>query len=185
MLHGAAGPTGGGSDWDRIRDPVVHADETGWRQEGNNGSRLDFQHSHPAVLPVSRVGARRWWMKSWASLLARAGQRLLRRLPPLRRVPNNALGPSAARHPRPARPLPRNAPLARWAGARPRDLRVPGQRPALGSPGQAPRRTAQVALERQLHRHLPALPRRPVGRTPGQIVPTHRTATSRTLRLRG
>ena len=34
----AAGPTGSGRDPGRIRaSPVVHADETGWRQNGNNG----------------------------------------------------------------------------------------------------------------------------------------------------
>ena len=59
---------------DRIRaSPVVHADETGWRQNGNNGYVCEpltnhFQHSHRTLLPANAtscggVGARRWWTK--------------------------------------------------------------------------------------------------------------------------
>ena len=43
----------------RIRgSPVVHADETGWREDGVNGYVLDLQHSHRAVLssPGPRQG---------------------------------------------------------------------------------------------------------------------------------
>ena len=40
---------------ERIRaSPVVQADETGWRQDGGERLRLDFQHPHRAVLPASR-----------------------------------------------------------------------------------------------------------------------------------
>ena len=59
---------------DRIRaSPVVHADETGWRQNGNNGYVCEpltnhFQHPHRTLLPANAtscggVGARRWWTR--------------------------------------------------------------------------------------------------------------------------
>ena len=39
---------------ERIRgSPVVHADETGWREDGAKWLRLDFQHSHRAVFPAA------------------------------------------------------------------------------------------------------------------------------------
>ena len=86
---------------DRIRaSPVVHADETGWRQ---NWLRVDFQHPHRALLPAG-VGARRWWTKRWASRSPEAGQRFLRCLPPLRWPQATVLG--RAGHPRPGGALP-------------------------------------------------------------------------------
>ena len=47
---------------ERIRgSPVVHADETGWREDGHNGYVCEpltnhFQHAQPAVLPEARSG---------------------------------------------------------------------------------------------------------------------------------
>ena len=63
---------------DRIRaSPVVHADETGWRQHGANGYVWTFstpteRYFLLTLLPANAtscggVGARRWWTKRWAS----------------------------------------------------------------------------------------------------------------------
>ena len=42
---------------DRIRaSPVVHADETGWREDGEQWLRVDFQHPHRALLPAAGSG---------------------------------------------------------------------------------------------------------------------------------
>ena len=53
---------------DRIRaSPVVHADETGWRQNGNNGYVWTFSTPTERATSCGGVGARRWWTKRWAS----------------------------------------------------------------------------------------------------------------------
>ena len=132
---------------DRIRaSPVVHADETGWRQDGNNGYVWTFSTPTQRTSCVV-VGARRWWMKSWARVCWRAGQRLLRRLPPLRRSQAALLG-HLLRDIHDLRALyPDDAPLARWADA------VHGiydRAKACTHPQAKRRRTAQVVLERQL-----------------------------------
>ena len=47
--------------------PVVHADETGWREDGHNGYVWTF--STPTQRYFLRRGrARRWWTKSWATI---------------------------------------------------------------------------------------------------------------------
>ena len=67
---------------DRIRaSPVVHADETGWREDGANG--YVWTISTPTERYFLRRGPRRWWTKRWATVLRSIGQRFLRRLPPL------------------------------------------------------------------------------------------------------
>ena len=39
---------------ERIRgSPVVHADETGWREDGANGYGWDVQHAHRSLLPAA------------------------------------------------------------------------------------------------------------------------------------
>ncbi len=48
---------------DRIRaSPVVHADETGWRQHGANGYVWTFSTPTERYF-LRRVGARRWWTR--------------------------------------------------------------------------------------------------------------------------
>ena len=80
---------------DRIRaSPVVHADETGWRQNGNNGYVWTFQHPHRTLLPANTtscggVGAKQSWTRrvvdealgeSFSGVLV---SDFYRRLPPL------------------------------------------------------------------------------------------------------
>ncbi len=56
---------------ERVRgSPVVHADETGWREDGHNGYVWTFSTSDQGT-SCGVVGARPWSTKSWArSLLA-------------------------------------------------------------------------------------------------------------------
>ena len=97
---------------ERVRgSPVVHADETGWREDGHNGYVCEpltnhFQHLRPAVLPAAWSGQGRGRRSPGQGVCWRAGQRLLCRLPPLRRSQATLLGSPAAGHPRPACPLP-------------------------------------------------------------------------------
>ena len=50
----------------RIRaSPVVHADETGWREGGKNGYVGSGRRPRSATSPGA-VGARTWWMRRWA-----------------------------------------------------------------------------------------------------------------------
>ena len=68
---------------DRIRaSPVVHADETGWRQNGNNGYVWTF--STPTERYFLRRGRGKAVVERWAIILRSTGQRFLRCLPPLR-----------------------------------------------------------------------------------------------------
>ena len=61
---------------ERIRgSPVVHADETGWREDGHNGYVWTFstptQRYFPHATSCGGDAAKPWWTKSWAmSLLA-------------------------------------------------------------------------------------------------------------------
>ena len=90
---------------ERIRgSPVVHADETGWREDGHNGYVWTFS------TPSERYFLRRGRGKAvvdevlgdqFAGVLV-----ILRRLSPLRRPQATLLGPPVAGHPRPARTLP-------------------------------------------------------------------------------
>ena len=138
--------------------PVVHADETGWRQNGNNGYVCEpltnhFQHSHRTLLPANAtscggVGARRWWTKRWASAFSgvlvsdcyaayhhydgpkqRCWAHLLRDIHDL-----------VARYPK-------DAALARWAAA---VHRLYEEAKAFTHPQARRRRTAQLAWERKL-----------------------------------
>ena len=108
---------------DRIRaSPVVHADETGWRQNGNNGYVCEpltnhFQHSHRALLPAAGSGQGGGGRSAGRGILRSTGQRFLRRLPPLRWPQATLLGAPAAGHPRPGGALPQEH-LAGPAGRR-------------------------------------------------------------------
>ena len=87
---------------ERIRcSPVVHADETGWRENGKNGCVWTpgrgrgqaFQHSQGAVLPAPGPG-RGGGGRGLGRVLRRdSGERLLRGLPPLPRTQTEVLGP--------------------------------------------------------------------------------------------
>ena len=85
---------------------MVHADETGWREDGVNGYVWTFS------TPTERYFLRRGRNKEVVdealgdSFERGVGQRLLRRLPPLPWAEAAVLGPPAAGHPRPEGPLP-------------------------------------------------------------------------------
>ena len=111
---------------DRIRaSPVVHADETGWRQNGNNGYVWTF--STPTeryflrgqALGSGQGGGGR---SAGRGILRSTGQRFLRRLPPLRWPQATVLGAPAAGHPRPAGPLPQRCPAGPLGGGSPATL---------------------------------------------------------------
>ena len=94
------------------------------------------------------VGARRWWMKSWARSLLACWSATSTPPTTTTTVPNNAAGPICCETSTTLRALyPDDAPLARWADA------VHGlydRAKACTHPQAKRRRTAQVALERQL-----------------------------------
>ena len=51
---------------ERIRaSPVVHADETGWREDGANGYVWTFSTPTERYF-LRRGGTRRWWTRRWA-----------------------------------------------------------------------------------------------------------------------
>ena len=74
---------------DRIRaSPVVHADETGWRQNGNNGYVWTFstpteRYFLRTLLPAAGSGQGGGGRGAERVVLRSDGQRFLRRLPPL------------------------------------------------------------------------------------------------------
>ena len=69
---------------DRIRaSPVVHADETGWRQSGGQRLRVDFQHPHRTLLPAAGSGQNSRGRGAERCFLRSIGQRFLRCLPSL------------------------------------------------------------------------------------------------------
>ena len=87
---------------ERIRcSPVVHADETGWRENGKNGyvwtpgrgRGQAFQHSQGAVLPAPGPGQGSGGRGLGRVLRRDSGERLLRGLPPLPRTQTEVLGP--------------------------------------------------------------------------------------------
>ena len=74
---------------DRIRaSPVVHADETGWRQNGNNGYVWTFstpteRYFLRTLLPAAGSGQGGGGRSAERCFLRSIGQRFLRRRPPL------------------------------------------------------------------------------------------------------
>ena len=74
---------------DPIRaSPVVHADETGWRQSGANGYVWTFstpteRYFLRTLLPAAGSGQSGGGRSAERCFLRSIGQRLLRRLPPL------------------------------------------------------------------------------------------------------
>ena len=149
---------------DRIRaSPVVHADETGWRQNGNNGYVWTFSTPTERYFPCSSQGQalRRGRGKavvdealseSFSGVLVsdfyaayhhydgpkqRCWAHLLRDIHDLRAL------------------YLKDAPLARWAAA---VHRLYEEAKAFSHPQAQRRRVAQLALERRAAGHLPALP---------------------------
>ena len=79
----------GAASLDRIRaSPVVHADETGWRQSGANGHVWTFstpteRYFLRTLLPAAGSGQNSRGRGAERFFLRSIGQRFLRRLPPL------------------------------------------------------------------------------------------------------
>ena len=138
---------------DRIRaSPVVHADETGWRQSGANGYVWTFstpteRYFLRTLLPAAGSGQGGGGRSAERLFLRSIGQRLLRRLPPLRWPQATVLGPLLRDiHDQRTR-YPKDAALARWAAAV-HQLYVAAKACNHHEPWQ--RRVAQLAWERKL-----------------------------------
>ena len=136
--------------------PVVHADETGWRQNGNNGYVWTFS------TPTERYFLRRGRGKavvdealsdSFSGVLV--SDFYLRRLSPLRWPQATVLGAPAAGHPRPAGPLPQRCPAGPLGGGSPSTLR--GSQSLLSSSGTTTAHCS-TGLGAEAAGHLPALP---------------------------
>ena len=143
---------------DRIRaSPVVHADETGWREDGANGYVWTFstpteRYFLRTLLPAAGSGQGGGGRSAGRCFLRSTGQRFLRRLPPLRWPQATVLGPPVAGYPRPGGALPqghraKDTALAQWAAAV-HQLYVEAR--SFTHPQAQRRRTAQLAWERQL-----------------------------------
>ena len=157
---------------DRIRaSPVVHADETGWREDGANGYVWTFsipteRYFLRTLLPAAGSGQGGGGRSAGRVVLRSIGQRFLRRLPPLRWPQATVLGPPAAGHPRPAHPLPqrrRTGPMGRGSptpyglqtlwGLRERPEGVDGVHPMIAQ-AQADAVSSQLAdLEAELREY--------------------------------
>ena len=146
--HGAAGPTGSG------RDPGPHQRQpSGPRRRNRLASergqrlRVDFQHPHRTILPAAGSGQGGGGRGAERCFLRSAGQRFLRRLPPLR-GPKQRCWAHLLRdiHNQRTR-YPKDAALARWAAAV-HQLYVAAKACNHHEPWQ--RRVAQLAWERKL-----------------------------------
>ena len=144
---------------DRIRaSPVVHADETGWRQNGNNGYVWTFstpteRYFLRTLLPAAGSGQGGGGRSAGRVILRSTGQRLLRRLPPLRWPQATVLGPPVAGYPRPGGALPqghRAGPVGRGSPSALCRGQVYVEARSFTHPQAQRRRTAQLAWERQL-----------------------------------
>ena len=167
---------------ERIRgSPVVHADETGWREDGHNGYVWTFS------TPTERYFLRRGRSKAvvaealgeeFAGALVsdfyaayhhydgpkqRCWAHLLRDIHDLRAL------------------YPDDVPLGRWADA---VHEVYAKAKAFTHPSERQRRRAPTGPGTTSADPLPSLPGRPVS-SPGQAVPPGGAAHQRTLRLRG
>ena len=133
--------------------PVVHADETGWRQHGANGYVWTFstpteRYFLRTLLPAAGSGQGGGGRSAERVVLRSTGQRFLRRLPPLRWPQATVLGPPVAGYPRPGGALPqghRAGPVGRGSPS----ALCRGQvfHPSSGTTTAHP---AQLAWERQL-----------------------------------
>ena len=84
---------------DRIRaSPVVHADETGWREDGANGY-VWTSAPPPNATSCGGVGARRWWTKRWASRSPECWSAISTLPTTITTAPSSAAGPTSAGHP--------------------------------------------------------------------------------------
>ena len=183
---------------DRIRaSPVVHADETGWRQNGNNGYVWTFstpteRYFLRTLLPAAGSGQGGGGRSAGRVILRSTGQRLLRRLPPLRWPQATVLGPPVAGYPRPGGTLPqghragpvgRGSPSALCRGqvyVEARSMSRPGLSPILrhndGAPLNWPGSGSCWSS---------ASPSWLTRSSAGPAVPAHRAPHQGTLRLRG
>ena len=147
---------------DRIRaSPVVHADETGWREDGHRRQwlRVDFQHPHRTLLPANAtscggVGARRWWTRRWASRSPECWSAISTLPTTITTAPSSAAGPTCCGisttwwrslpQGHRAGPVGRGSPSALCRG------QVYVEARSFTHPQAQRRRTAQLAWERQL-----------------------------------
>ncbi len=134
--------------------PVVHADETGWRQNGNNGYVWTFSTPTERYFPGSSQGqalrrgrGKAWWTRRLASRSPEYWSAISTPPTTITTVPNNAAG-LTLRDIHDRRTLyPDDAPLAQWADAV-HELYV--QAKTFTHPQAKRRRTAQLALEQRL-----------------------------------
>ena len=136
---------------DRIRaSPVVHADETGWREDGANGYVWTFSTPSRTLLPAAGSGQGGGGSGAERCFLRSIGQPISTPPTTIMTAPSSGAGPTCAGHPRPAHPLPQDAALARWAAAVHQLCGVSQPKPATIT-SQWQRRVAQLApIERQL-----------------------------------
>ena len=115
--------------------------------------RLDFQHPHRTLLPAAGSGQGGGGRGAGRVILRSTGQRLLRRLPPLRWPQATVLGPPVAGYPRPGGALPqghRAGPVGRGSPSALCRGQVYVEARSFTHPQAQRRRTAQLAWERQL-----------------------------------
>ena len=129
---------------ERIRgSPVVHADETGWREDGHNGYVWTFS------TPNQRYFLRRGRGKAvvdevlgdeFAGVLVSDFYAAYHHYDGPKQSAKGGLGTSAAGHPRPPRPLPRRSPVGPVGGGHPptlptgQNLHPPGREAAVRRP---------------------------------------------------
>ena len=131
---------------ERIRaSPVVHADETGWRENGVNGYVWTFSTSTERYF---RGPGRGGGGRGPGRVLRRdSGERLLCCLPPLPRLETAVLGPSVAGHPQTEGAVPRRR---RSCPVGPEGATALRQGPEMAAAGGRPPHRGQLALERRL-----------------------------------
>ena len=137
--------------------PVVHADETGWRQNGNNGYVCEpltnhFQHPHRALLPPAGSGQGGGGRSAGRGILRSTGSGVL--VSDFYAAYHHYDGPKQRCWAHLLRDIHdlralylKDAPLARWAAA---VQRLYEEAKAFSHPQARRRRVAQLALERRL-----------------------------------
>ena len=157
---------------ERIRaSPVVHADETGWRENGVNGYVWTFSTSTERYFLRRGRGGEvvdEALGESFGGILVSDfGERLLCGLPPLPRLETAVLGPSVAGHPQTEGAVPgrRRSCLVGPEGAT--ALR---QGPEMGGSGRTAPAPGAIGAGEAIAGAVPPLPGGPVG-SPGKTVP--------------
>ena len=208
---------------DRIRgSPVVPRRRNRLARGRRQWLRVDFQHPHRTLLPLFKpgagsaagVGARRWWTKRWASRSPEYWSAISTPLTTIMTAPNSGAGPTPVQArgrlccgtsttSAPSTPM-----LRHWPGGPTPVHGIYDRAKAFTHPQAKRRRTAQLALERQLlalgqpfrhdpsatqaklcrriERHLKSLPRTGYGElfvfVAEPAVPSDNNTTERSLR---